>query len=117
MKINKNDFLERFRYGIFSNFEMKFYEDAVVMKRWETPKDENVKAECYETPMYYHDDRYVSYVVNVPKPSAPVCTGMILLLRMSKNHYRAAIDNGKEVVIEVFSTLKELERFCERIFA
>lgn len=117
MKIDKNDFCGRFWGGILSKFVKKFYDDAIVMQHWEIPKDENDKADCYETPMYHRGDRYVSYIVNVPKPPTPVCTGTILLMGMSKNRYRAAMDNGRAVMIEAFSTLKELERFCENFFA
>lgn len=117
MKIDKNDFCGRFWSGIFSRFERIFYDDAVIMRRRETPKDEKLKADCYETPMYHEGNAFVSYVVNVPKPPQPVCTGTVILLRMSKNRYRAALDNGKSAVIETFSTLKELELYCEKFFS
>lgn len=117
MKINSNDFCGRFWGGIFSKFEKKFYDDAVVMQRWETLKDEDLEPNCYETPMYYGGGKYVSYVVNVPKPPRSVCTGTILLMRMSKNRYRAAMDNGKAVEIQTFTTIKELEGYCEIFFA
>ncbi len=114
MTIDKNDFNNRFWGGIFGNFEKTFYEDAVVMKRFSFPKDDR-KADCYETPMY-HRNGFVSYIINVPKPPAPVCTGTIIIERTSKNRYHAALENGKSVVIRAFSTLKELETYAELFF-
>ncbi len=118
MKIDRNDFTARFYYGsTFSKFKLKFYDDAVVMQRWEDPADPDLKPECAETPMRYGGDRYVSFILNIPKPKAPVCTGTIIIMRISKNRYRAALDNGKTVAIETFTTVKELNLYCENFFA
>ncbi len=117
MKINIYDFSGRFWGGIFSQFSKKYYNDAIVMQRWVEAKVTERKADCYETPMYHAGEGYISYILNIPKPLPLVCTGTIILRRMSKNRYRAAMDNGTAVRIETFATLKELELYCEKFFA
>ena len=116
MNIDKNDFFSRAGCGILASFSKKFYKDAVVMQRWEITEDPKLKPECKESPMYYGGSRYVSFIVNVPKPPRAECTGTVIVMRMSKNRYRAAMDNGKAVMIETFATLKELELYCETFF-
>ena len=117
MNIDKKEFFSSTNgCWIFASFSKKFYKDAVVMQRWEIPKEPNLKPECSESPMYYGGSRYVSFIVNIPKPPRAECTGTVIVMRTSKNRYKAAMDNGKAVTIQSFTTLKQLELYCEKFF-
>lgn len=117
MTIDKNDFEVLYGRGIFSYFEKKLYNDAVVMQRFITPTENDLEPNVHESMLYYPNERYTSYIVNVPKAQQPICTGTIIVLRMSKNRYRVALDNGRVATIKTFFSIKELVRFSEEFFA
>ena len=119
MKIDKGEIASRIyrgNNGVLSKFEPQYYEDAVILRRWETPVERNLKPECTETPMRYRGGEYISFTLNIPKPLRPVNTGTIIIIRTSKNRYRAAFDNGKNAMIETFEAIKEIELFAEKFF-
>ncbi len=119
MKIDKGEIANRIyrgNNGIFSKFEPQYYEDAVILRRWEYPVDRNLKTEYKEAPTLYRGEEFISFTLNIPRPARPVNTGTIIIIRTSKNRYRAAFDNGKNAIIETFGAIKEIELFAEKFF-
>ena len=114
-----DDLKARIYYGCrtLSKFKATSYDDAIVLQRFETPTDPSLSPKCEESPMRYMGDKFVSFILSVPKPVTPVCTGTVIIQRFSKNRYKAAFENGKSVFIETFSTIKAILTFAEDFFS
>ncbi len=98
-------------------FERKGYEqDGCVFLKWEHPKDEKFEPKIREDNYYggYYDRTF--YRIEIPKQKDKILSGVVMVVRNSKNRYNISMYDGKGVQFGFAASLTDIRKSVEEFF-